>query len=223
MDQLIEGFRRFRESYWRENRELFEALTRGQAPRAMVIGCSDSRVDPQMIFGQEPGEIFVVRNIANLVPPFQASTDHHGTSAALEFAVRSLGVSHLIVLGHAHCGGIHALLQGPAGNPGDFVLPWMRIATAARERALAAAGGDIEAAQRLCEQEGVRLSLGNLMTFPWVKERVEDGRLALHGFYYDMDHGDLLVMDAQGRFRSVVAEGTGAPSCGCGSHGRHER
>ena len=124
MQRLIEGYRRFRETAYREHHALYEALvSQGQSPRAMIIGCSDSRVDPAILFGTEPGEVFVVRNVANLVPPYAQSGNYHGTSAALEFAVRSLQVEHVIVLGHARCGGIAALLNDFAGLGSDFIRP----------------------------------------------------------------------------------------------------
>lgn len=189
MERLIEGYRRFRETYWSQNKDVFEALAAGQSPRAMVITCADSRVDPQMIFDAKPGEIFCVRNVANLVPPYAPDSDHHGTSAALEFAVRSLKVEHIIVLGHARCGGIRALLQG--GEQGDFIGRWMEIAAVARERALAAAVTASETVQHLCEHESIRITLDNIMTFPWVAERVHAGQLQLHGWHFDFERGEL--------------------------------
>ena len=189
MERLIEGYRRFRETYWSQNKDVFEALAAGQSPRAMVITCADSRVDPQMIFDAKPGEIFCVRNVANLVPPYAPDSDHHGTSAALEFAVRSLKVEHIIVLGHARCGGIRALLQG--GEQGDFIGRWMEIAAVARERALAAAVTASETVQHLCEHESIRITLDNIMTFPWVAERVHAGELQLHGWHFDFERGEL--------------------------------
>ncbi|MDF2763405.1 MAG: putative Carbonic anhydrase [Rhodospirillales bacterium] len=195
MLSLIEGYRRFRETAYREHRALYEALVaRGQSPRAMVIGCSDSRVDPAILFGTEPGEIFVVRNVANLVPPFAQSGNYHGTSAALEFAVRSLEVEHVIVLGHARCGGIAALLNNFAGLGSDFIRPWMQIAAPAREKAVdqsRKAGAD---AQRCCEHEAIKVSLGNLQSFPWIAERVRAGKLQLHGWYFDLETGELLQL-----------------------------
>lgn len=189
MERLMEGYRRFRETYWSQNKDVFEALAAGQSPRAMVITCADSRVDPQMIFDAKPGEIFCVRNVANLVPPYAPDSDHHGTSAALEFAVRSLKVEHIIVLGHARCGGIRALLQG--GEQGDFIGRWMEIAAVARERALAAAATASETVQHLCEHESIRITIDNLMTFPWVAERVHAGQLQLHGWHFDFERGEL--------------------------------
>lgn len=205
MDRLIEGFRSFREHLWPENRSLFRALAnRGQAPSVMVIACADSRIDPQMIFSAAPGEIFTVRNVANLVPPYAPNRDYHGTSAALEFAVRGLEVQHIVVLGHADCGGVRALLRGPDATGGsDFIDSWMSIAAPARERAVAKAGGDGAAAQHLCEHETVKVSLENLATFPWVKERVANGKLQLHGCYFGIESGQLQVLDDAGEFRPV--------------------
>lgn len=198
MKRLIDGYRRFRETAYREHRDLYDALvSHGQSPRAMVIGCSDSRVDPAILFGAEPGEIFVVRNVANLVPPYAPSADYHGTSAALEFAVRSLEVQHVIVLGHARCGGIAALLGGFSGLGGDFIRPWMQIAAPAQERVIASGrtGAD---AQRCCEHEAIKVSLANLRGFPWIAEPVEAGRLQLHGWYFDLQTGELLTLEDGG-------------------------
>ena len=202
MTGLIDGYRRFRATDWRKHRTRFEELAEGgQSPRALVIACSDSRVDPQMIFHAAPGELFVVRNVANLVPPYAPNSDYHGTSAALEFAVRSLGVQEVVVMGHNRCGGIAALLRGPTPETGDFVGPWMQIAASARDRALAQApalaeADRSEALHRLCEHEGVRVSLANLMTFPWLRARVEAGNLTLHGYHFDIRSGDLVPVDA---------------------------
>jgi carbonic anhydrase len=204
MDSLIEGYRRFRAAGWQEHRRLFKELAaRGQSPRAMVITCSDSRLDPQLIFGTAPGEVFVVRNVAALVPPYEPDTAYHGTSAALEFAVRVLKVEHIIVMGHAQCGGIGALLRGAGEGGADFVKHWMEIATPARERALMMTEGDAERAQTLCEHEAVKVSLDHLMTFPWVRERVESGDMALHGWYFGIESGELLRLDKDGKFRAV--------------------
>ncbi len=201
MDRLIEGFRRFRETYFEDNRALFSALASGgQQPRVLLIGCCDSRVDPGLIFGAQPGEMFVLRNVANLVPPFETGGTYHGTSAAIEFAVRSLEVEHVVVLGHAGCGGVRALVEGGSAEGTDFLRPWMDIARTARDRALAltlSAGEPIEAARRIAEQETVAISLANLMTFPWLRERVGDGRLTLHGWYFDVEHGDLFRLDSR--------------------------
>ena len=203
MDKLLEGYRRFRASQWLEERERFETQAdKGQAPKAMVIACSDSRVDPQMILGARPGELFVVRNVANLVPPFEQDTAYHGTSAALEFAVRVLEVPELIVLGHGMCGGVHALLHSDSrAESTDFIDHWMQIAEPAKR---ATEGAPQDQRQKACEEATVRLSLANLMTFPWVAEAVVGGRLSLHGAYFDIRHGQLLRMGPDGQFSAVA-------------------
>ena len=201
MDRLIEGHRRLRAGQWPERRLTFEALARhGQSPRAMVIACSDSRVDPAMIFGAGPGELFVVRNVANLAPHYAPDGGAHATSAALEFAVRVLEVADVIVMGHAMCGGIRALLEGPPKATGDFLGPWMRIAEPARRRVIARNPPD---AQTACEHEAVKLSLENLTTFPWIAERVRDGRLQLHGATFDIRTGVLSRLQPDGSFAPV--------------------
>lgn len=204
MKRLIEGFRRFRESYDRDHRQVFEELAeRGQSPSAMVVACSDSRVDPQLIFGAGPGEIFVVRNVANLIPPYAPDGHYHGTSAALEFAVLTLQVPNVIVLGHARCGGIGALLERGDEARDDFVSAWMHIARPARDRALEAASGEPEQAQHLCEHEAIKVSLDNLLTFPWVRERVDAGTLRLHGWYFDIVTGAVTALGPHGTFEPL--------------------
>lgn len=200
MDALIEGYRRFRAETWPEARARFQELAaKGQSPRAMVIACSDSRVDPQMIFSAGPGELFVLRNVANLVPPYMPDATFHGTSAAVEFAVRVLQVERIVVMGHALCGGIRALLQGAPPEAQDFVAGWMTIADRARTVALRC--DTPEAQQEACEHEAVRVSLANLMTFPWVAEAVKAGRLTLHGAHFGVATGRLVLLDADGGLR----------------------
>jgi carbonic anhydrase len=192
MQRLIEGFHRFRQGYHAEQRDLYERLaTEGQRPRAMVIGCSDSRVDPERLFQAAPGELFILRNVANLVPPYQPDQHYHGASAALEFGVKALEVQDLVVLGHAHCGGVAALLKGQEAVPTDFIGNWMSIASPAR--AVAATAPE-DQAHRLCEHETVRISLRNLRTFPWIRERIADGRLRLHGCWFDLASGELVQL-----------------------------
>ena len=129
MEKLIEGYRRFRAEVWPAERDRYEALAkRGQNPDTMIVSCSDSRVDPQTVFGAGPGEMFVLRNVAGLVPPYSPDTGYHGTSAALEYAVRVLKVARIVVLGHAQCGGVQALVQGAPKEAADFVQPWMELA-----------------------------------------------------------------------------------------------
>jgi carbonic anhydrase len=195
METLLEGYRKFRETYWVEHQDVFAALAAsGQNPRIMVVACVDSRVDPQMIFDARPGDLLVVRNVANLVPPYGPNTDYHGTSAALEFAVNILKVDHILVLGHAQCGGVRALLDGPENHTGDFIGSWMSIASSARSRALAVFPDDPHQAQRICEHETIGVSIANLMTFPWIKERVAAGTLKLHGWYFDIESGELEIL-----------------------------
>lgn len=200
MQRLIDGYRRFRTETWPQQRARFEQLAeQGQRPHTMIIACSDSRVDPGMIFSAGPGELFVVRNVANLVPPYMPDAAFHGTSAAVEFAVRVLGVRELVVMGHALCGGVRALLEGAPAEASDFVTNWISIAAPARERVLACVPA--EARQEACELETVRISLANLMTFPWVAEAVEAGRLRLRGAHFGVATGRLMVLDeATGEF-----------------------
>ena len=194
MDQLLLGYDRFRRSYWRHHRhEFVERAQQGQSPWAMVVACCDSRVPPEIIFDCAPGEIFVVRSIANLIPTYAPDMANHGTSAALEYAVKELNVRQIILLGHSLCGGIRALVQGTASKPADFIGIWMNIAREAGQKARTALHehGDFDAACRFCEQESIKTSLSNLMTFPWIKSRVDNGMLNVHGFHFDMVSGDL--------------------------------
>lgn len=202
MDQLIKGYRIFRETYFQRHREMFEELAQGQSPKALVISCCDSRVDPGLIFNARPGEIFSIRNVANLVPPFAPDDHYHSTSAAIEFAVRALKVSHIIVMGHAHCGGVRALL---GAHEGDFIGPWMRIAEPARDLAVKTAGDQSpEVIQRICEHETLKISLANLRTFPWIRHALQAGELRIHGWYYDLGKGELLELDeATGEFKAL--------------------
>ena len=197
MDKMIEGYRRFLARSWPARQALFQDLAEhGQNPCAMVIACADSRVDPGMIFDAAPGEIFTVRNVANLVPPYAPDGNQHATSAALEFGVRVLRVTELVVLGHAMCGGVRALLTGVPQEARDFLAPWISVARAARGKVLRCA--DPDEAQERCEQEVVKLSLDNLMTFPWIAEAVGAGRLILQGFLFDVHTGVLASVGAEG-------------------------
>jgi carbonic anhydrase len=206
-EELIQGYRHFRETGWARERERWSDLAEGQSPRAMVIACSDSRVDPTQIFDVRPGEIFVVRNVANLVPPYETSAGRHGVSAALEFAVTQLQVEEVIVLGHGFCGGCAAALTGqfddaPHGE-GHFIADWIGLLDQAREKVRAECGGAVDRpALHAMELEAVRVSLANLRSFPFVAERESDGRLALHGAYFAIADGLLHILDeAQDRFR----------------------
>ncbi len=194
MITLFEGYDRFLRSYWQEHKDRYAELARdGQAPSSMVIACSDSRVSPELIFDSGPGEIFVVRNVSNLVPPYAPDLGNHGTSAALEFAVTVLNVSRIVVLGHSQCGGIRALVKGPETGGEDFIASWMKIAEPARARVCDApdAPEDFDAICSQCERESIRVSLGNLLTFPWIKSRVEAGALKLAGLHFNVQSAAL--------------------------------
>ena len=188
MDPLIEGYRKFRADIWPAERARYEALAHwGQSPDTMIVACSDSRVDPQTIFSAVPGEMFVLRNVAALVPPYEPdSGGYHGTSAALEFGVRVLKVSTVVVLGHAQCGGVKAMALGAPPQARDFVACWVEIG----RPALAEAGPESDRFDRI-EAGVVRVSLANLMTFPWVADAVAAGRLTLQGFLFDIHTGVL--------------------------------
>ena len=204
--QLIAGFQRFRERALANGNAQFRELVEfGQTPSTLVVGCCDSRVDPALIMDCAPGDLFVIRNVANLVPPAENQGHYHGTSAALEFGVCNLGVQHIIVLGHAQCGGIHALLEGGVAGDDSFIAEWMRIADAARKRVEQEhTGASSKERHRDCEQQAILVSLNNLMTFSWIRERVEQGKLALHGWYFDIERGELLGYNAaENRFEAL--------------------
>ncbi|MEQ8348039.1 MAG: carbonic anhydrase [Sneathiellaceae bacterium] len=197
--QLLAGYRRFRTNRYPEQAALLEELAEGQAPAIMIIACADSRVDPATIFGAAPGELFVARNVANLVPPFDASGGYHGTSAAIEFAVQGLGVRHIVVMGHARCGGIAACLAAadrpggtgvvPARAIGRFIEPWVQIAVPARTAVLATGIDDPDALQLALEYESIGLSIENLRSFPFIAAAEQEGRLTLHGAWFAIKGG----------------------------------
>jgi carbonic anhydrase len=195
IEPLIDGYRRFRETRWARERERWSELAEGQSPKVMVIACSDSRVDPAQIFDSGPGELFVARNVAALVPPYETSAGHHGVSAALEFAVTQLEIEELVVMGHGFCGGCAAALTGQfddaAHGEGHFIADWIEMLRPARDKVRAEHGEDF----RAMELEAVRVSLANLRTFPWVAEREADGRLRLHGTYFAISDGILYRLD----------------------------
>src|SRR5229473_6293206 len=210
--RLEAGYRAFLDDRLADERQRYETLARGgQKPEVMMIGCCDSRVSPEVVFDASPGEVFVVRNVANLVPPFETGGKYHGTSAALEFAVQALKVQHIVVLGHARCGGVRAFAEETAPlSPGDFIGKWMSLITPAAARIgprHEAAGEDGDYLRRL-ELAVIELSLANLMTFPCIRILVERGRMHLHGAYFGVADGVLLVRDpATGRFERLVDDG----------------
>lgn len=199
MDRLIAGYRAFRAGRWPEERSHYEELARGQKPEHLVIACSDSRSDPATIFSARPGEMFVIRNVANIVPPYEEGGGYHGTSAALAFAVLVLKVKTILVMGHAQCGGVGAALDpsGIAGVP--FLSDWIDLLAPAIARC-----GHGHDRQDAVEQECVKLSLERLMTFPFVAERVRAGLLTLEGARFGIANGRLDRLDhATGVFRPV--------------------
>ncbi len=203
VDDMIAGYRRFRSGAYAQQAQLYSQLAEGQDPDIMLIGCADSRADPSDIFDAAPGQLFVVRNVANLVPPYRPDGGLHGVSAALEFAVNVLKVKMIVVMGHGGCGGITASLTG-ATNPliGEFVAPWVRLLDEARSRALASQPADPQFALELA---GIDASLENLMSFPFVRERVHAGTLDLHGVWFAIKRGELHWRNAGTKRFEIVA------------------
>jgi carbonic anhydrase len=201
IERLIAGFRNFREVYYDGQPEFYRSLVeKGQSPDVMVIACSDSRVNPSIIAKAEPGELFIVRNVANLVPPYKPDSSYHGTSAAIEFAVRDLGVGHIIVLGHSHCGGIRCLCEGnERSNRREFIDGWMSIVDHAINFELKG-----EKLHRHVEKEAVKISTNNLLSFPWIKDRVVSGCLEIHGWWFDLEAGDLLSYSEKTEWGSLL-------------------
>ena len=205
---LIEGYRRFRTDEWFAEHQRWTQLAEGQSPKVMILACSDSRVEPSIIFDARPGEMFVVRNIAALAPPYETTPGRHGVSAALEFAVTQLEVEEIIVMGHGSCGGCAAALSGQFDNaePGEgkFIANWVWLLDEARDEVLAHHPQfDAEAIVEM-ELRAVQVSLANLRTFPWIAERERDGRLSLHGCHFSIADGKLYLLDeAENTFRPV--------------------
>jgi carbonic anhydrase len=198
-ENLADRFRRFKQRHFLPNAEQYEELaTYGQTPDAMIISCSDSRVDPETIFGAMPGELFVVRNVANLVPPYETGGKFHGVSAAIEFATLNLRVKHLIVMGHSGCGGVKAALDQSAAiqTESQFISRWMSMLDDARLSVLASHQTRPHAEkQRALEKEGVKTAIKNLRTFPFISQLEDKGRLSLHGAYFDIATGTLSVLN----------------------------
>lgn len=204
-DNLADRYRRFRFRHFAAHQDHYEELaTSGQRPEVMVVGCCDSRVDPETIFGAMPGELFTVRNVANLVPPYETTGRYHGVSAALEYATLNLRVRHIIVMGHAGCGGIRAALEEGAARESEaqFISGWMSILDEARYKVVADLAERPISEQRLAlEQSGIVISLANLRTFPYVKDLEARGRVQLHGTHFDIATGRLSVLNpATGEF-----------------------
>ena len=202
-EKLTNGYRTFLDARLPSEVQRYAALAQGQNPEILLIGCCDSRVSPEVIFDTGPGELFIVRNVANIVPPCEEGGEYHGTSAAIEFAVQALEVKHIVVLGHASCGGIKAYANrsGPLSES-NFIGKWVSLVAPAAERAGEKSGPDY--LTRL-EYAMVAQSLDNLMTFPFVRDRVMSGRLALHGAHFGIARGELLLRDPDtGAFNPAV-------------------
>jgi len=207
--QLIDGYRAFLIGRLRHEQDRYRELAEsGQSPQVMVIGCCDSRVSPEAIFDARPGELFVVRNVANIVPPYAPDQQAHGVSAALEFGVGALRIKHIVVLGHAQCGGVKAYAEDAEPlSPGDFIGNWMKLMAPAAEKL--GPRGMLSPADYLThlEQANVVNSLDNLMTFPRLRKLIERGEVAVHGAYFGVANGQLSVRDhATGKFTQVAAD-----------------
>jgi carbonic anhydrase len=205
LEALLAGYRRFRESRWHPQRDRWATLREGQSPRVMIIACSDSRVDPSQIFDSDPGEMFVVRNVAALVPEFETTPGHHGVSAALEFAVQVLGVREIVVMGHGMCGGCKAALtqelHGTVPGEGGFIADWIGMLDHVRDPIVREFGTEGRPAERAMEQAGVKVSLANLRTFPCVRTKEAAGELVLRGGFFAISDGVLHLLDEDsGRF-----------------------
>jgi carbonic anhydrase len=198
IDKLVDGYRKFRHTTFARERSRFERLAeKGQKPKILIIACSDSRVSPSVIFNTPPGAIFVARNIANIVPPHDPDGRPRSIGAAVEYAVKVLNVTDIVVKGHARCGGVHALVNHGAGLPEtDYLKPWVEVAAPAR--ALLPANfdslGDNEK-RRASEFAVIQNSIMNLSGYPWVRERMEAGHVKLHGWHFDMHDGKLTRLD----------------------------
>ena len=187
--KLTQGYRRFREDRWPSKRAEYEALAQGQKPHTLIVACSDSRADPALIFDTAPGELFVVRNVANLVPPYEPDGKLHGVSAALEFGVKVLAVKQIVVMGHAGCGGVNAMINGAPDSCRDFILPWVEQGVPTVKRVCESFPAD--QVERVAEEAIVKLSLDNLRTFPWIAEREAAGELKLVGLHFGIADGVL--------------------------------
>lgn len=200
MDELIQGYRAFMAQSWPEQHARYAELAKSvQKPRHLVIACSDSRVDPATIFNAGPGELFIVRNVAAIVPPYETGGGYHGTSAAIAFAVEALEVENIVVLGHAQCGGVAAALGGVRNVTIPFLKDWITLL----EPAVARCAQDRADKPTSLERETIRLSLERLLTFPFIAERVKKGSLSLAGFRFGVADGCLEKLDDTGTFKAI--------------------
>ena len=195
-EKLFAGFQRYKKQYFGDDSHLYDSMKNGQPAKTLMVACCDSRVDPAILTDCDPGDLFTIRNVANLVPPCEDAGHFHGTSAALEFAVNNLEVENIIVMGHANCGGINALWHDDGSTQSQFITPWVSIAQPAKERVLEALPtATVQDQIKTCEQQAVLVSLENLLTFPCIRKRVEEGSVTLHGWYFDIPAGNLLSYD----------------------------
>lgn len=201
-EPLLDGYRNFKDLQLAHQAALYRRLAQGQTPQTMMIACADSRVDPATIFSAGPGELFVVRNVANLVPPYEENGGYHGTSAAIEFAVENLKVKNIVIMGHGQCGGIAASLsERPVGK---FIAPWVDMISEARDAVLAEnPGAGAATLQTALEHAAIGSSLNNLLTFPFVKSAVAEGRVQLHGAWFAIAQGELHWRSHSGQFEKI--------------------
>lgn len=206
IQKMLDGFKNFRIKYFYKLDFYQQLRTTGQSPLSLIITCSDSRVDPSILFESNPGEIFVVRNVANLVPPFEKGGGFHGVSAAIEFAVQGLKVKNIIVLGHRQCGGIRALMDSQNHDDSSFVSQWMNIASKAKERVLRDFPEvGFENQCRHCEEEAIKVSIENLRTFPFISNKETTGQVKIWGLYFDLEMGQLNMLSSQSKdFEKII-------------------
>lgn len=205
--KLLEGYQRFKQQYFGDDSRLYTSMQKGQPAKTLMIACCDSRVDPAILTDCDPGDLFTVRNVANLVPPSECDGHYHGTSAALEFAVNHLQVENIVIMGHANCGGIKALWEDSDDDQTQFIHPWVSIAQPAKDwvkNKLPTSSVDVQL--KACEQRAILESLANLMTFNFIRDRVEQGILSIHGWYFDISTGELLSFNSKtGAFEVIEA------------------
>ena len=211
LKKLISGYKSFHQRYYVEDDSVYRKLANeGQSPKVAMIACSDSRVDPSILMESAPGEVFVIRNVANLVPPFQNDTStYRGAAAARQVAGTGIGVAHLIVLGHSKCAGIRALIERRAqpDDAGSFIHGWMHIADAVKQEIREHHNEKpFEEQAHICERGAIALSIANLKTFPWIQKRMEQGKLSLHGWHFDLDQGQLWELKTDGHWEIISSK-----------------
>jgi carbonic anhydrase len=210
LQYVLNGYQEFRQKYFAGGDDLYLELKKGQKPKVLVIACSDSRVDPAIILNCKPGDLFVVRNVANLVPPYNNDGGHHGTSAALEFGITGLNIKHIIILGHSYCGGIRALVEGRynSGRPESFIDKWMEIARPSMLETIDKFPHEsVENQVTHCSKSALIKSLSNLLTFPWIKKRSEGNDLTIRSWYFNIDDGMIEEFDEKDQeFKALKVE-----------------